>query len=96
MSFKCSGEEEKISVRHAEVILEVQKLKSCLLDIADNCFSLQNEKTQLELSVQERKSEIDMAHSIEEARLKIEKEELSALNMEVKERVSNVIFNFCM
>jgi hypothetical protein len=56
----ASKEKEEVMVQHDVLQLEVRKLRSALSGKADDVFGLENRKSQLEMSMEERRREIEV------------------------------------
>lgn len=78
------------TVAHDELSLETDTLRNLLMELAEECFSADGRKVQIDLSMQERRQEIALVHDMEKARIKVEKEEATLLNKELKETISRV------
>ena len=56
----ASREKEDMMVQHDVLQLEVRKLRSVLSGRSDDVFGLENRKLQLEMSMEERRREIEV------------------------------------
>jgi len=78
-------QKEELMVSNDLMKLQVKGLRDQLTDKADKVFGLENRKFQLEMSMQERKKEIQVHSEMQRARAKIAEEERHKLAMESKE-----------
>ena len=79
-------EKEELMVQHDVLKLEVKRLRDHLSLRADEVFSLENHKFQLEMSMQERKKEIAVHTAVQRSKLKAAEEERHRVFMERNER----------
>jgi hypothetical protein len=77
---------EEVMVSNDLMRLQVKALRDQLTDKADKVFGLENRKFQLEMSMQERKREIQVHSEMQRARAKVADEERHKLALEAKER----------
>lgn len=77
-------------VQHDVMRLEVKKLRDTLNSRADEVFTLENRKFQLQMSMEERKREISVHKDIQRAQLKAVEEEKHRVSMELQERTMKV------
>jgi chromosome segregation ATPase len=83
-------EKEEGMVQHDVMRLEVKKLRDTLNSRADEVFTLENRKFQLQMSMEERKREISVHKDIQRAQLKAVEEEKHRVSMELQERTMKV------
>ena len=79
-------EKDELMVQHDVLKLEVKRLRDSLSARADQVFSLENHKFQLEMSMQERKKEIAVHSSVQRSKLKSAEEERHRVLLERNER----------
>eukprot|EP01138_Halocafeteria_seosinensis_P002899 gb/GECG01002961.1/.p1 GENE.gb/GECG01002961.1/~~gb/GECG01002961.1/.p1 ORF type:complete len:727 (+),score=181.72 gb/GECG01002961.1/:1-2181(+) len=85
-----SKEKEDAMVEHDLLKLEVRKLRSALSERSDEVYSLENRMTQLQLSKEERKKDIESHQRMQKGNLKLLEEERHKLAMDVQNRGSQV------
>lgn len=76
---------EEMMVNNDLMKLQVKGLRDQLSDRADKVFGLENRQFQLEMSMQERKKEIEVHTQVQRARAKLAEEERHKVAMEAKE-----------
>lgn len=79
-------EKEDKMVAHDVLKLEVKRLRDVLNSRADQVFSLENRKFQLQLSMEERKHEVEVHRELLTAQLKMVQEDIHRATLEMKER----------
>ena len=77
---------EELLVASDLLKLDVKKLRGVLNSKADEVFSLENRKLQLQLSLEERKQQISVHHDVLRAQLKMVTEDSHRVTLELKER----------
>lgn len=80
------NKKNQISVEHDELKLKLNKIKSTLLCVADEIFEKESQKTQMELDMEEKRKEIESVQAVLKKEIKLEKQEISKLNIELKNR----------
>lgn len=83
-------EKEEKMVAHDVLKLEVKRLRDALNDRSDAVFSLENRKFQLQLSMDERKHEVEVHRELLAAQLKMTREDIHRATLEMKERSMRV------
>ena len=83
-------EKEDRMVAHDVLKLEVKRLRDQLNARADEVFSLENRKMQLQLSMEERKHEVEVHRELLAAQLKIVQEDIHRATLEMRERAMKV------
>ncbi|KAG2493473.1 hypothetical protein HYH03_008290 [Edaphochlamys debaryana] len=78
---------EKALVDHDVLALEVKRLRDILAAHADEVFSLENRKAQLALSMEERKQEVEVHRDGLRAELRLLREDVHRITLELKERL---------
>lgn len=78
-------QKEEAMVNHDLMKLQVKGLRDQLNERADKVYGLENRKFQLEMSMQERKKEIQVHSDMQRARAKLAEEERHKLAMEAKD-----------
>ncbi|KAG2422661.1 hypothetical protein HXX76_015898 [Chlamydomonas incerta] len=78
---------EKALVDHDVLALEVKRLRDILAAHADEVFSLENRKQQLALSMEERKQEVEVHRDGLRAELRLLREDVHRITLELKERL---------
>ncbi|GFR48534.1 hypothetical protein Agub_g10430 [Astrephomene gubernaculifera] len=78
---------EKALVDHDVLALEVKRLRDILSAHADEVFSLENRKAQLALSMEERKQEVEVHRDGLRAELRLLREDVHRITLELKERL---------
>eukprot|EP00854_Cymbomonas_tetramitiformis_P008918 gene8918-10568_t len=79
-------DKEEQMVAHDVLKLEVKRLRDLLNLRADEVFGLENRKYQLQMSMEERKNEIEVHRGVLQAQLKSMTEDLHRATLELKER----------
>jgi len=79
------SQKEEVMVKHDLMKLQVKGLKDQLNQNADSVFGLENRKFQLEMSMQERKKEIQVHSEMQRSRAKLAEEERHKVAMEAQE-----------
>jgi chromosome segregation ATPase len=87
---KAVAEKEDKMVAHDTLKLEVKKRRDLLEQKADQVFDLENRKQQLELSMEERRHEIDTHAELLKAQLKMIQEDVHRATLEMRERSMRV------
>jgi len=83
-------EKEDRMVAHDVLKLEVKRLRDQLNARADEVFSLENRKMQLQLSMEERKHEVEVHRELLAAQLKMVQEDIHRATLEMRERAMKV------
>ena len=83
-------EKEEVMVQHDVLKLEVKRLRDLMTLRADDVFGLQNRKFQLEMSMKERKKEIEVHRDVQRAQSKVSEEERHKVAMEGQGRKQKV------
>lgn len=83
-------DKEERMVAHDVMRLEAKRLRELLGSRADEVFSLENKKTQLKLSLEERRQEVDVHMDALKAELRLAEDDRHQLTLELKERESRV------
>lgn len=78
---------EKAMVDHDVTQLQVKRVRDILAMHADEVFSLENRKFQLKASIEERKQEIEVHRDGLRTELKLLREDVHRITLELKERV---------
>ncbi|GBG24660.1 Coiled-coil domain-containing protein 39 [Hondaea fermentalgiana] len=78
-------QKEDAMVNHDLMKLQVKSLRDQLNERADKVYGLENRKFQLEMSMQERKKEIQVHSDMQRARAKLAEEERHKIAMEAKD-----------
>ncbi|PNH02795.1 Coiled-coil domain-containing protein 39 [Tetrabaena socialis] len=78
---------EEALVNHDVMALEVKRLRDILNAHADEVFSLENRKAQLALSMEERKQEVAVHRDGLRAELRLLREDVHRITLELKERL---------
>ena len=81
---------ESVLLSHDFMKLEVRKLKDTVKDEADKVVGLENKKSQLEMSLEEREKEINVHKDILNSELKCAEEERHKVAVELQERKNSV------
>lgn len=77
-------------VQHDVMRLEVRRLRDQLNTKADEVFSLENRKFQLQMSMEERKKEIMVHREVQRAQVRAAEEERHRVTVELAERTTRV------
>eukprot|EP00968_Pinguiococcus_pyrenoidosus_P024199 scaffold4390_cov264-Pinguiococcus_pyrenoidosus.AAC.6 len=77
-------------VQHDVMRLELKRLRDMLTKKADEVFSLENRKQQLELSMEERKAEILVHQDVQRAQLRAAEDERHKISVELAQRKQQV------
>ena len=83
-------EKEAVMVEHDVLKLEVKKLREALSAKNDDVYGLSNRKFQLEMSMEERKKEIEVHSEMQRGQCKVAEEERHRIAMELQERLQKV------
>ena len=83
-------EKEDKMVAHDVLKLEVKRLRDQLNARSDEVFSLENRKMQLQLSMEERKHEVEVHRELLAAQLKMVQEDIHRATLEMRERAMKV------
>jgi chromosome segregation ATPase len=81
---------EEAQVAHDAVKLEVRRLRAALTDKTDEVFGLENRHEQLQLSIAERRKEIEVHTKLQRAMAKLAEEERHRVAMDLRARESRV------
>ena len=81
---------EAVLLSHDVMKLEVRKIKDAVKDEADKVVGLENKKSQLEMSLEEREKEINVHKEILNSELKCAEEERHKVAVELQERKNRV------
>lgn len=87
---KAVTEKEDKMISHETLKLEVKKLRDALNARAEQVFELENRKYQLQLSMEERKHEVETHRELLAAQLKMVQEDIHRATLEMKERSMKV------
>ncbi|GAX79427.1 hypothetical protein CEUSTIGMA_g6868.t1 [Chlamydomonas eustigma] len=83
-------QKEKALVEHDVTKLEVKRVRDILAMHADEVFSLENRKFQLKMSMEERREEIVVHRDGLRTELKLLREDVHRITLELKERILKV------
>jgi len=87
---KAQRTKESVMVEHDVLKLEVKKLREALSAKNDDVYGLSNRKFQLEMSMEERKKEIEVHAEMQRGQIKVAEEERHRIAMELQERLQKV------
>ena len=87
---KRTEEREETMVQHDVMRLEIKRLRDALTRKADEVFSLENRRQQLQLSMEERKAEIRVHQEVQRAQLRAAEEERHKAAVELGQRKQQV------
>ena len=85
----AKSKEEKM-VAHDLLALDARRVREALNARVDEVFGLENRKLQLQLSVEERRHEVEIHRDVLRAQLKASQEECHRVTLELRERAARV------
>jgi len=86
----AAKEREEAQVSHDVVKLDVRRLREALTDKTDEVFGLENRHQQLQLSIAERRREIEVHTKLQRAQAKLSEEERHRVAMDLRSREGRV------
>ncbi len=87
---KAVREKEEVMVQHDVLKLEVRKLRDALSAKTDEVFGLENRAAQLDMTLEERKREIEAHQALQRASFKLAEEERHKLAVELTDRSAKI------
>jgi coiled-coil domain-containing protein 39 len=86
----AAKEKEAVQVEHDVVKLDVARLRDALSTKTDHVFGLENKHQQLQLSIAERRKEIEVHTRLQRAQAKMAEEERHKIAMDLRKREARV------
>lgn len=86
----AAREKEDKMVSHDLLALDVRRVREALNTRVDEVFNLENEKLQLQLTVEERRHEVELHREVLRAQIKGAQEEVHRVTLELRERAARV------
>jgi chromosome segregation ATPase len=83
-------DKEEVLMQHDILRLEVKRLRQQLNTKAENCFSLENRKQQLQISMEEREKEIEVHTEVLRAQVRAAEDERHKAAIELAERKQKI------